>query len=44
MATASIAINPNQAIHLYFLIHLDIMLATEAMRKIDRIKPKTSNT
>ena len=43
MATASIAINPNQAIHLYFLIHLDIMLATVAMRKIDRTKPKTSN-
>ena len=44
MATASIAINPNQAIHLYFLIHLDIMLATVAMSNIDKIKPKTNKT
>ena len=42
MATASIAINPSQPIHLYFLIHLDIMLATVAISRIDKIKPKTS--
>ena len=42
MATASIAINPNQAIHLYFLIHLDITVATVAISIIDNIKPKTS--
>ena len=41
MATASIAINPNQLIQLYFLIHLDIKLATVAIIKIDKIKPKT---
>ena len=42
MATASIANKPSQPIHLYFLIHLDIMLVTVAMNKIDRTKPKTS--
>ena len=44
MATASIAINPNQAIHLYYLIHLDKMLATVAISKIDKTNPKTSKT
>ena len=42
MATASIAINPNQAIHLYFLIHLDIRVATVAITIIDKIRPKIS--
>ena len=43
MATASIANKPSQPIHLYFLIHLDIIVATVAMRSIDNIKPKTHN-
>ena len=42
MATASIANNPIQPIHLYFLIHLDIIVATVAISTIDRIRPKTN--
>ena len=44
MATASIAISPNQPIHLYFLIHFDIIVATVAISIIDKIKPKTNKT
>ena len=42
MATASIANNPSHPIHLYFLIHLDIMVATVAISTIDKIKPNTN--
>ncbi len=42
MATASIANNPNQPIHLYFLIHFDMTVATVAISKIDKTKPKTN--
>ena len=42
MATTSIASKPSHPIHLYFLIHLDIMVATVAIRTIDKIKPKTN--
>ena len=44
MATASIANKPNQAIHLYFLIHFDIIVAIVAISIIDKTKPKTNKT
>ena len=44
MATASIANKPNHPIHLYFLIHLEMTVATVAISIIDKIRPKTSKT
>ena len=41
-ATTSIANKPNQAIHLYFLIQLDISVAAVAINIIDKVNPKTN--
>ena len=38
-ATTKIANKPIQAIHLYFLIQLDIKLAAKAINIMDKIKP-----
>ena len=43
MATIKIAINPAQAIHLYFLIQFEINVAAKAISAIDKTKPNTNN-
>ena len=42
MATANIANKPNQAIHLYFFIQVEIKLAATAIKTIDKTRPNTS--
>ena len=39
IATTSIAKIPSQAIHLYFLIHLEIKVAAVAINTMDKVKP-----
>ena len=42
IATANIANKPNQAIHLYFFIHVEIKLAAIAIKIIERTNPNTN--
>ena len=43
MATANIANNPNQPIHLYFFIQPEIKVAAVAIKIIDKTKPNINN-